>query len=911
MRDRHVRGFSVLALVSTLALAACGGGDEEGGSGSGNGGPTPSTTAAATWEATLSSGNACYRPQQSLALSVRAWNQAGTQLQNPSYAVTGAVTPDGAGGYRINTEGNLQLVVTYTGERATGAAISPVTLNLLSDVTPPRITIDAPQRAAMLVSNSATTELSGSVVDATSPVDGLRVNGVEQPAAAPGALQRNIITNIPAKWGLNIIELDATDRCGNRAERVQSFLHSGNYLPPATTASATARVARAVTTRLSAEVIDDDNRNDLDDVATLVERYSRAHLSQLIAGALPSNVRLVTADPPSCPGFGFNLSTSGPLTISGFDVNNLSLQAGALTQSYTIRGVNVALAATPRTAGIFCNEVSLPTVSTSLSTNMTIAVRTTFAISATGSLVADSTVTSLGFSNTQLDLTGLAVIDDNIASVGQTAANSLGQNVANRLVDNLDDPLGSFLSDMVIPVLEAPSLAAVSGIDSISVTSAAMVQTFHSQIYPARTGTPFANRGSISRPIPDASLPATPPLTFSVNDNAINQGLWALWHGGWMELPDIIGLEGASARVSAMLPPVLEQVDSAGAAALGIGDLSVLLELQLGPLSLPPVTGRVVVDAFVSYRREGNVAFDPLFRRFRLTGGTDRTAIEVKSITDGNNVITDPAQLALIRSFATSALGKAVRNLAERSLTSSLLPASSFEFQIPGLVVGTTIANASRLVDRVAFEPQFGLQLQPTVPAGAYLALNEPWTTADLLERGIPRPFHEYLEHWPGTRPDDDFITVVDYRSRRQRCDDEGANESGSPFCLKEWEAPLKYGWFCGAGRPIARTDTDGDGILDSDGMSAPALDPVDYCCRIHDQNHFDTTFTAPLAAASPINSCGITMCLSKAKAWPHGIAAIMPGVEKARQAMYDQAAVLCSAGAQEEDPALPVFEAP
>src|SRR5690606_17445927 len=123
--------------------------------------------------------------------------------------------------------------------------------------------------------------VQGVVTDATSPIDSVIVNGVEQPIS--GTSEAPIDTAPPGQWGLNVIEVVASDRCGNRATHSQSYLRSEGYRPAATVASAAARVPRGQTLRLTQPVVDDFDRTDIDDFATLAERYLERNLSDLVA----------------------------------------------------------------------------------------------------------------------------------------------------------------------------------------------------------------------------------------------------------------------------------------------------------------------------------------------------------------------------------------------------------------------------------------------------------------------------------------------------------------------------------------------------------------------------------------------------------------------------------------------------
>lgn len=129
--------------------------------------------------------------------------------------------------------------------------------------------------------------------------------------------------------------------------------------------------------------------------------------------------------------------------------------------------------------------------------------------------------------------------------------------------------------------------------------------------------------------------------------------------------------------------------------------------------------------------------------------------------------------------------------------------------------------------------------------------------------------------------------TVLDYhRSARRDCELAGNSDEGHPICLPQWRFPLNYGYYCGKDRPVR-------GFLGN-----PILDPLDYCCRLHDQN----LFADPVRAVH--NACGFVMCVSQAEGFPADITERLPDVERARRQMYNKATILCGVEVQPELPA-------
>ncbi len=872
--------------VLALGVAGCGGG--------GGGGSAPPAVAppvvtppapvpsAQRWEVTLGAGTPCYRPGQTLALAVRVFDQNGTAMSNPAYAVeanvAGALDPDGSGGYRIDGEGARRVTVTYTGTRAANATIEPVAFDVVSDVTPPVLTVTSPVRAAALV-GSGNVLLNGSAVDSVSPVTSVVLGSTELLDGAAPVLSQPINATVPAQWGLNVVELAATDRCGNRSERVQSFLQSGTYLTAASAPNPGARVSPALTARLGSAAIDDGDRNDRDDLATLVEDYLLGNVNDLTAAIFPSGTVLANSA-PVCGGSltGYTITSRGQVVVSDSSVESFALESGALRHQYTFDAVRVPISVRPRVmVPLLCTEPTLAAVSVTVTLDMSLTIRSTFAPRANGTLQVSSSVVSAQPSGVQASGTGDATVDSIATAVAASLASSYATAVANAVLGAISPEIEAVVADLTLVSMQTAGLNAITGVQSVAVTPTAFTQAFYAQVYPSAVGTPHAGPGSIVRTLVQPALPAGNWLALAINDNAINQGLWAFWNRGFLEISDALGFPGASLAISAMLPPVLAPASQPGSAKLGLGDLDITLDLNLGPDVIPPVAGPVKVEAYVSYVLEGTVEFDPIFRRFRLIGGSDESFIEFRSITDGNDAITDPEHLALIRDYATGLVEGTLHEIAAETLAASLLPASEFSTSATGIDLTLQIPGATRSVDHVTFLASVGAALPP--PAAAYLKLNEPWTDQDLLDMGVFKFIRDKVVFDP---TDSDYTnpaypsrsTVTEYAADKTACE-------GDAHCLPDHEYPLKHGWYCGAGRP--------DG---PNGMGSRFLDPVDFCCRVHDRNKFDGD--GPLDAVSPANACGIVMCLSNAVGFPSTITDLMPSVERARQRMYDMSKLLC-----------------
>ncbi len=901
-----------LTIVLLAVLSACGGG---GGSGSGQNPPPPPPpppppTGAFSWQVTLANPRqpTCFLPDSPLGLSVAALMQDGSSVSNPQYQVAsdvaGAIEPNGAGGWTVRGEGAARVTVTYTGPTVPGATIAPVVFDVLRDGTAPVIVIDQPARGAMVIASSDV-RVQGAATDATSPLQSLKINGIEQVTAA--GLNQPIDALPAGRWGLNVIEAVATDSCDNTATLSQSYLRSTQYRTAATAANVGARVPRGQSLKLTQAAIDDLDRTDLDDIATLVERYLERNISDQVADATSGLV--LTSEAAGCPGVGYSLSIAASgATVTGPRVRELELQTGRIRQDLSFQRINVPLRFVQVTrVGIpatGCLSTSIP-FNAGLSASVTSDSAAVTTITANGRIDASIPTIAVELADVQLAFTGVGVVDNILSSLAGLMESSaeavIEDSIRNQIPPLLEHLLNTPLTASTT-ISGGPfdiTLSATAGVDDINVVPAATTETAFTQIHPSRTGTPYPALGAIARPTVAANLASRPgPLTYALDDNLTNQGLWALWHGGALEIPDVIGLPGTTLRVSGLLPPVLMPGGEPGAVAFGIGDLDVTLSLNLAGDTLPSVTGQVEVAAYASYLMAGTIHYDGATKDLRLRAAPEdrHIHVHVESISNGTDDIVDAQQREQIATYAERLIKGAIAALADETLVSALLPPLRFQFTellaggtVDALTLGVT--GLTRTADHVVIDMALTAEEPPNSQLDGYLTLNNPWTQQDLQDLNIPDRFWLNTPHTEDPRPDAvpaRSTTVFDYhRTTRPSCDQAGS-EGNKKVCLPQWKFPLDYGWYCGAGRPVS-------GFLGN-----PMLDPVDYCCRLHDRNLFDPT----LAAISPHNACGFVMCLSKATGFPADIAERLPDVERARRQMYNKASILCGVEVQPELPA-------
>jgi hypothetical protein len=300
----------------------------------------------------------------------------------------------------------------------------------------------------------------------------------------------------------------------------------------------------------------------------------------------------------------------------------------------------------------------------------------------------------------------------------------------------------------------------------------------------------------------------------------------------------------------------------------------------------------VVVDAFVSHVLKASIAYDAATRKLRTTSTGRETYFHVARIADGPNEITDAALRARITTYAKGLISGSIAVLADEMIDSTLLLPPS-RFQLGGSIstLDVKITGVARAPDHIVVDAK--LEAAVPSPTSGIMTINVPWTNQDLQDRLIPQEFWDstrHVEDANATIRQSRSTTVAAYQSKVPTCDAAGSIFLKGNICLSEWRLPLAYGWYCGAGRPVDPSVSFKDN---------PVLDPVDYCCALHDQGVWtDPPEFAGLSGGEKErrNACGAAMCFGRAEFSPSDVASLLPEVEHARRKMYDMAWSLCVA---------------
>jgi hypothetical protein len=472
--------------------------------------------------------------------------------------------------------------------------------------------------------------VAGSVEDGLSPIASIEVNGVSIPVSGSDTREAFQVTK-SSRWGLSIVAGTATDECGNTGTLAHAFLRSPTWYEPALWSDPTARVDQGFTARLNQQLVDDHDRSDIDDIATLVDTALSAYDFNQLVG--PGAVLLESPARDDCSGCGV-----GPVWISdgyrvtrhpdagrrieidGPWIGDVDLVDGGVSLAVSANNFAFPLRvrAESRSCTLGCEDYADVTVSGEVGFSSIAASGTLGVTYLDGDAVASLT-------NVELDIRG-AYIDLDCGLL-DGVCDSITDMIIDMALDRLEAGLVDALSTKVPPVLEsalqelelsaalelpAPldmTLNVAAGLDRLLFcgpgagigTPAAcpagddgFAETSLSvQFFPSARGRdiPTDARGAIKRGGTIPELSATEyAFGLAAKDDLVNQLFWALWYGGGLSIDDVGAALGPDAPAGlamsmfATLPPVVMPGRHGTEFDVGIGDVYVEFSADINGL---------------------------------------------------------------------------------------------------------------------------------------------------------------------------------------------------------------------------------------------------------------------------------------------------------------------------------------
>lgn len=653
--------------------------------------PTPATVAVQPglphhWDAEVADED-CYAENKALPFFVSAYDSWNNLLAPGTYSLNAWSTPSGAtissaGGVVVPSEGEYTVWIEVSGPLATDENIAPQSFTVRVDSTPPVFTITSPARASLVQQSGTVVMVMGSVSDAASDIANLTLVGQMVPVTGSTS-SVSFAQAFQSRWGFNVITGSAVDSCGNTRTLAQSFLRSASTYTASTSALDAARVPTAVVGRLNQNSIDDGNRNDLDDLASILELM----LLDLDFNTLLAPGQIMKDIPLDCPDMSYvtrrDVDSSLMIDWEGPYLKDLYGSAPHLRTTSNGLSLNVAfydptgwnnamdfpLDVKARACGcIWGCEFETDWLSVWAGAD-------TIQVSSKIDLVYSNGMVRATIANPSVETTGLYVDMDCGAVDGlcdlvteglygddgvltQVFEDDVTESLELRVVPFLEglfageDGTGfSFGTNITLPAPMSVTLNIATKPDYVQFAAGYGEIGLATQIYPSARHT---GKSVLGAGIPQAMGPlkrTSAQPTFNTNygfglglkDDLLNQLLWAVWYGGGLDLSaseiqsfaSDVNMTGMQVSLFARLPPVAMPGSGKYEVEFGLGDLYIDATVDVGLLLDLNASHSVHVGLYASAIGGASLDLDPTTNTLLvLTDDDPEVNVEVVVIDD-------------------------------------------------------------------------------------------------------------------------------------------------------------------------------------------------------------------------------------------------------------------------------------
>ncbi len=492
----------------------------------------------------------------------------------------------GDGRFRYAADGRYVLTATVEPPTQDDVLLERSTI-VIVDGDGPAIRCDAPFDGEILDrAPTGTITFTGQVAD-ISGVSSARVNGASVPVNAVGRFE----AEIPVQYGINFVDVAATDGVGREASRTCAFLVSDTWAPDDRTFSDT------LSLRLRQAAFDDADRSDgLDSLADVLHTMLNSReLRDSIHRSLSASP---TLKPSGCDSRVLGVCvlssevTYRDLQVNGPNTVTLTLVDNGLQTNVRIEDLRLRIRVRGRVAGIRYDTTGWVTFDS-------IAVGAILDAQLAGGrpqigVRRGSVSTTVGRIRTNFSGLSGGVLNIVVRLFNGTVRNLVAglvrDFVTTQLSDTLDGVIGGLDVSSLGTSFEVPRLDGEGetipltfgvGFSSLSTDSDRMLFGIGTRFYapPAHARPTLGAPSRAGRRLLDAG--GSGSTAVGVHEVILNQALHALWRGGFfdatLDSSSIGGVaDGVSATLSTGLPPVAE-VDDEGRMRISLGAVSLTL----------------------------------------------------------------------------------------------------------------------------------------------------------------------------------------------------------------------------------------------------------------------------------------------------------------------------------------------
>ncbi len=589
-------------------------------------------------------------------------------------ATTGAV-------FTYDREGNYTITVHVTGMTEGGVDLTQTT-SFVVDSSGPAIDCNGPAHGSMVNAAPGSMVTFGVRLTDTSGVRSATINGTAVTVGADGSAT----TAIPARWGINFVDIVSTDTNGQENSRTCAFLASDRYNPEASA------FGNSVQLLLRQDAVDDGDPvtpiTSIDDVLQRVIN-SQGLRDQLHAALLAANpLKRSSCDQEVCAPFvgcACILRSSVDYErseLNGPNTTSLTLVDGGLRANVRFENVRVRL----NVGGTFSTSgwVNVASLDVGLIIDLSLSGGRPHATVRAGSVSTSVGRISTDFSGITGFIVDLVVSLAN-GTVRDIVSTQLRNYVTNSFASTLDGvfsglDVSSLGASFDVPRLDGSGSTPLRFGVNISALSPSSSRLLFGLGTLLSTSTPTNARASLGVALPpnDSGEPGvTSPATVAIHVAVLNQALHALWRGAWLnatlnasalssELP-----MGSTLTVTGLLPPVAFLRDD-GRVNLDLGALEVAFTVP---------GGAAPFQVSIGARASGAVTLMGDSLRFgSITLDETHVSVSSESITASDRAALSAAATMLLQTYVTRSLNDALPTI---PIPSFAIPASLGTYGLP------------------------------------------------------------------------------------------------------------------------------------------------------------------------------------------------------------------------------------
>jgi hypothetical protein len=652
----------------------------------------------------LDPARALYAVLDEVTLIATTFDQFGNRVDDVTYAYasTPTVGSPAPARFQFAADGTFQLSAMVTSPTQNNVPLS-VTLPANVDSNGPVIDcmrIDTPNVAsdAYMVQQAPASVTFPVHLGGAFSVQTVTIGGA---AASLDMATGNYTATVPIGFGMNFVDVVATDTNGVQNSKTCFVLAAAYYSPESTPMDGTLAL------RLDPNAIGDADPSGLDSLNDLFHTVmSSSALRTLVDQAL------IAANPINSGGCGI-FACSPRINYNGGSISwntpttSISLINGGLRAAITLPNVQLSVNACGTTCCIGGSTITVTASSISATVDFSLVlqggkIRTALASTPTVS-VGSVNLNGSGFCGLIVNL----VQGFFTGTVKSAVQSSLTNFISNKVAPMLDSITSSLDISTLGQSFAVPRLAGTGtvtlgfGLDfsSLDVTTARALIGIGTRFTPAMVSVNRPSLGIAGR-LPTALLDPpgttpTNPVGISAYEGLLNEVLHALWRGGYLQ--GTLAISGGSATIDSWLPPVAE-IDASNTAQLELGGVS-------ASLTIPGIIDNPIQIMFGGHARAsvslvgnslvfGNLTLDQLEVSFTVTlSQAQRTAME--------NFLT-----AAMSNLLTSAINQGLPAFPIPTFT---LPASVATYGLPaGAQLGIVNPTLSTSNAHCVLDGQFG-----------------------------------------------------------------------------------------------------------------------------------------------------------------------------------------------------------